>query len=214
MNGYRKSFWLFTRGILARAYFWGFALLLDPFDIIQRIKPEWAEWIIVPTPLAFLILLILLLWCGALTYHELRMKYPDFHFERNGWLQDAVFYAVHGRWLGQNERALDQEGQFEKAAKILSEMRDLARDGKFKVWGKEGSSFAYDLIEPDYWRNYQIDTLAFAGKEPEHVKTEITSFSQHQKIYESLMISREQIEQIWRPKRKLKLKKPWEFVEA
>ena len=73
------SLGLFIGGILRRAYYWGFALLLDPFDIYNRfIKPslpeKWQADMNLPNEWGFGALIGLLIWSAVLTYHELRQE--------------------------------------------------------------------------------------------------------------------------------------------
>lgn len=55
---------------------------------------------------------------------------------RDVWLQDAVCYAVHERWLGADEKTFSTDVQMNRASAIAQEMRQLAYDGKFNIWGK------------------------------------------------------------------------------
>lgn len=77
------SFWqstsFFLKGVLRRWYFWAFAILLDPFEIHNRFLKhslpfEWQRDIELPSQLGLLLLIVLLLWAGACTYHELRVQ--------------------------------------------------------------------------------------------------------------------------------------------
>lgn len=74
------SLGLFIRGILRRAYYWGFALLLDPFDIYNRfiklyLPEKWQADMNLPNEWwGFGALIVLLFWSAVLTYHELRQE--------------------------------------------------------------------------------------------------------------------------------------------
>ena len=61
----------FLIGILARFYFWIFALFLDPFDLYSRFKPSnWWD-INMPQWIGLTALGLLLLWSAFLTYFEI-----------------------------------------------------------------------------------------------------------------------------------------------
>lgn len=74
MEEFSKSFADFGKGVLSRWYLWVFALVLDPFDIYNRFKPD--DWPRYGVSLeAFLLVsAALVLWASFLTYHELRLK--------------------------------------------------------------------------------------------------------------------------------------------
>ncbi len=67
---------------------------------------------------------------------------------RDTWLRDAVVYVVHGRWLAENEQHLGEDGQITEASNVLSEMRQLARDGGLSIWGKPSPPSTYEHIPP------------------------------------------------------------------
>ena len=117
--------------------------------------------------------------------------------ERDAWLQDAVCYAVHRRWLGADEKAFSTEAEMGKAGSIADEMRQLAFDGKFKVWGKASFVGVYEPIPPEFWAHHQIDFMRLVGDEAQNVKTERTG--RDYRIYRELMVSRAQTEAQWPP---------------
>lgn len=108
---------MFATGVLSRCYYWGFALLLDPFDFYRRIRlPGWPSWEFSPMTI-ICVFIALVGWTALLTYHELRMRVAPYsaneedlrdeflEFLRRSMLPAfvsahnlAVFFAMRGKW--------------------------------------------------------------------------------------------------------------------
>jgi hypothetical protein len=153
-----------------------------------------AGWVPVPAPLNYLgasLLVAGAIACFAWPHVRSRSAAPTV---RDTWLQQAVFYIVHGRWLAENEKALTEDGQITEASSALAEMRQLARDGALSIWGKVSPPSTYGLIPPEYWANHQIDFVSIMRDEPEMTKTEKAAFEGTGPFYRNLMVSSAQIE--------------------
>jgi len=119
----------------------------------------------------------------------------------DAWLQEAVFYCVHGRWLGEHERALGAKGQLDQAADLLPEIRQLARNGELKIWGKVWENSTWDPIPADYWAHHDVDAIELMRERPGDVRTSSgTPDGKEGPFYKSLRVSRVQFEQRWPPK--------------
>jgi hypothetical protein len=113
-------------------------------------------------------------------------------------LRQAVFYAVHGRWLAEHEHALSEDGQGDKAVEIITEIRQFARDNIVTVWGKKWNNSTWDPIPADYWSSHQIDVLSLFRNNPDHTKTEAGTPEGKGLFFRSLMVSKKQIEAHYR----------------
>lgn len=86
----------FTGGVWARSYYWAFALVLDPFDIYNRFKPDgWARYDVSLEAFSF-VLFALILWTAFLTYHDLRKRTENFNREADMPLHRAL------RWIARD----------------------------------------------------------------------------------------------------------------
>jgi hypothetical protein len=131
---------------------------LDLFAFAAVLLSIAAGWVPVPPPwnlVAAGTLVVAAIGCFA--YPRVRRRSPQV---RDTWLREAAFYIVHGRWLGEDERALGEDGQISQASNVLTEMRQLARDGVLTVWGKASPPSAYEPIPQEYWTNHQIAFLS------------------------------------------------------
>jgi hypothetical protein len=116
----------------------------------------------------------------------------------DAWLQEAVFYIVHGRWLGEHEQALNQPGQLDKAADLLGEIRQLARNGELMIWGKIWENSTWDPIPTDYWAHHDVDAIELMRERPEHMRTSsATPEGKEGPFHKSLRVSKAQFEQRW-----------------
>jgi hypothetical protein len=132
--------------------------------------------------------------------------------ERDVWLREAVFFAVHGRWLGENERALGEKGQTDRACDVADEMRQYARDGRLTVWGKEWRASTFDPIPQDYWVAHQIAFLSLLRERQEDTATEKATFDGKGPFYRELMVSRSQVEALWPQRRRTALDRLFHFT--
>lgn len=112
------------------------------------------------------------------------------------WLQDAVCYAVHSRWLGDDEQAFNNETEMKKASEIAQKMRELAGRGKYPIWGKNDPARLHQIIPTDFWIDNQIDFLRLVGDTAENVRTERATTG-HSKHYFNLKVNKSQTVQIW-----------------
>jgi len=112
------------------------------------------------------------------------------------WLLDAVCYAVHGRWLGDDEQAFNNVTEMKKASEIAQKMRKLAGQGKYSVWGKNDPARLHQIIPDDFWIDNQIDFLRLVGDTAENVRTEraTSGYSRH---FIGLKVNKSQTEQMW-----------------
>lgn len=117
---------------------------------------------------------------------------------RDTWLQDAILYAVHGRWLGEEDDAYGEEGQISEAGRVIRKMRELAGDDRLIIWGKLAPTRLHEKIPPEYWIDYQIDMLHALAGEREQVKTEKASYGSSKLVYSELMCSKTQVEELCR----------------
>jgi hypothetical protein len=121
--------------------------------------------------------------------------------ERDVWLQDAVCFAVHGRWLGEDEEAFPTESHMAKAAEVAQEMRELAGDGRFLVWGKLESGRLHEVISRAFWITNQIDYLRLVADTAPLLRSEPATATSSGLPYLELMASKAQTEQLWPPNR-------------
>lgn len=119
--------------------------------------------------------------------------------ERDVWLQDGVCYALHGRWLGEDEPGFPDAGDMQRAVDVSQKMRELAGDGKFNIWGKEHPMKLYELIPSKFWVDHQVDILDLIGRSADHVRTETVTSRRDEQRYFGLMVSRVQVEKLWPP---------------
>jgi hypothetical protein len=112
------------------------------------------------------------------------------------WLQDAVSYAVHGRWLSDDDQTISNETEMKKASEIAHKMRELAGLGKYLIWGKNRPARLHQPIPNEFWIDNQIDLLRLVGDTAENVRTERAT-SGYSKYYFSLKIHKSQTEQMW-----------------
>ena len=112
------------------------------------------------------------------------------------WFQDAVWYVVHGRWLGDDEQALNNETEMKKVSEIAQKMRELAGQGKYLIWGKNDPARLHQRIPNEFWVDNQIDFLRLAGDTAENVRTERATAG-HSTRYFSLKVNKLQTERTW-----------------
>ncbi len=124
---------------------------------------------------------------GALADDELS---PDI------WLQDAVWYAVHGRWLGDDEQAINKETEMKEASETAQKMRELAGQGKYLIWGKTDPARLHQPVPKEFWVDNQIDFLRLAADTAENVRTERATAG-HSTGYFNLKVNKSQSERIW-----------------
>lgn len=167
----------FLRGIGRRFWLWAPALLLDPFDLYDRIiKPalpeEWRVTIPFPSEPALYVLVGLVVCAAVLTYHELRMHLPK-HPSPDMKIKDAIDYVVNDSradiprrapQILPNGRTEHYQGFEHSEACIL--LNEKANEGRLVIFGRidmrPGSiGHVYELskrpIPVDYWLRAQLD---------------------------------------------------------
>jgi hypothetical protein len=124
---------------------------------------------------------------------------PPAAVARDEWFQDAVCFALYGHWPTAGENVFQEPDVIEKVGSIVEQMRELAGEGNFLVWGKAHEYRLYELIQPSFWINNQIDYMSLWGP-PKTPKTEqITGIRNTDAVYRALMVSRAQVEAVWSP---------------
>ncbi len=119
--------------------------------------------------------------------------------KRDTWITEAIFYAVHGRWLGADEQALNRDGDTDRALDVVKEMRQKAADGEFRIWGRASSSHAYQAVPSEFWITHSIDFIRIFANNPHGVKTEPAAFNATQETFSALMVSKAEVEKAWPP---------------
>ena len=114
----------------------------------------------------------------------------------NIWLQDAVWYAVHGRWLGDDEQAINKQTEMKKASETAQKMRELAGQGEYPIWGKTDPARLHQRVPKEFWVDNQIDFLRLAADTAENVRTERATAG-HSTPYFSLKVNKSQTERMW-----------------
>jgi hypothetical protein len=128
---------------------------------------------------------------------EVIRRRPVVNYDRDTPLREAVFFIVHGRWLGETETALEGTGQTTQAINILGRMRELAGDGKLQIWGTLNKWRLHELVDKSFWIDHQIDFLTtLASNDQVETKTEKTTPNASPACYEDLMVSKAQIESL------------------
>jgi hypothetical protein len=111
------------------------------------------------------------------------------------WLQDAVCYALHGRWLGDNEQAFG-DGQLINVSNIAQKMREMAGNSQYLIWGKTDLARLHQKIPEEFWNDNQIDLIRLLAGVAKNVRTERV-ISGHSTPYLSLRVNKLQTERIW-----------------
>lgn len=112
--------------------------------------------------------------------------------ERDTPLPEALGYIVTGTW-GQRFFDVVAAGEGDAAEGPLS-VRQVAHDGRIRIWGKKSEGGIHVLIPPDYWVDHGIEWFELLrGKS----KTESKSYGAASAVYTDLMVSRAEIMQEW-----------------
>ena len=122
----------FARGVLRRAYFWLFALLLDPFDLYGRFKPSGWPAVTVPTWLFWVVLALLVFWSAFMTSFDLWLRNRNIapHANRNVGASEAIAYICFREWGKTFFDAANTKDN--KASNALNEFLQAASDGDVK----------------------------------------------------------------------------------
>lgn len=113
------------------------------------------------------------------------------------WLTDAVIWTQCGSWREFWLPPTDPE-----SSARVEEFRTLAAEGKLTVWGRTGEASEWTAIAASHWKKAGFDPLAFlAGRENAFsqapVKKSRTKPPADPVRYDSLMVSRAAVEELW-----------------
>jgi hypothetical protein len=113
------------------------------------------------------------------------------------WLTDAVIWTQCGSWREFWLPPTDPES----SARVEA-FRTLAAEGKLMVWGRTGEASEWTAIAASHWKKAGFDPLAFlAGRENAFsqapVKKSRTKPPADPVRYDSLMVSRAAVEELW-----------------
>jgi hypothetical protein len=113
------------------------------------------------------------------------------------WLTDAVIWTQCGSWRDFWLPPTDPES----SARVEA-FRTLAAEGKLTVWGRTGGASEWTAIAASHWKKAGFDPLAFlAGRENAFsqapVKKSRTKPPADPVRYDSLMVSRAAVEELW-----------------
>lgn len=113
------------------------------------------------------------------------------------WLTDAVIWTQCGSWREFWLPPTDPES----SARVEA-FRTLAAEGKLTVWGRTGAASEWAAIAASHWKKAGFDPLAFlAGRENAFsqapVKKSRTKPPADPVRYDSLMVSRAAVEELW-----------------
>jgi len=117
-------------------------------------------------------------------------------------VQDAIFYAMHGRWLDVNETATGVDGYAQKLGQIVGKIRQVALDDRLMIWGKKDGGRVYEKIDPSYWTNHILDQLSVTEldmpRNPSQAKTRNINHDSSTPTYTDLMTTKSQVEYLCR----------------
>jgi hypothetical protein len=113
------------------------------------------------------------------------------------WLTDAVIWTQCGSWREFWLPPTDPE-----SSARVEEFRTLAAEGKLTVWGRTREASEWAAIAASHWKKAGFDPLAFlAGRENAFsqapVKKSRTKPPADPVRYDSLMVSRAAVEELW-----------------
>ncbi len=111
-------------------------------------------------------------------------------------LREGLCWIVFGKW-GLTP-AEDGGGFLDTLTDAVHQMRQAAFDGHVRLWGKSFMTGLYELIEPGFWVNHDIDftRLLCSSQEVESTTTALTLMAPHGH-YIDLQISRVEFENEW-----------------
>ena len=144
-------------GIIKRFYLWAPAVVLDPFDLYEKlVKPVLPEGLRFDLPWspdwAPLVLIGLIAWAALLTFHEHRLR----PIIRPNWREeDVVTYLLGKSKFMRGRRA--EDGLIDE---IELALRDAARRGAIHSWGRpltEGSASVSRTERPIPEENWDAD---------------------------------------------------------
>lgn len=110
-------------------------------------------------------------------------------------MHQALVFVGTGKWKEGPYRITD----YPEVNRPTELMREAAKYGEIKVWGKSSHHNKYDLIPADYWKIWQIDCYSNPEGECQTDVSDVTNWSGGIKYFE-LMVSKAEIENKWPPK--------------
>jgi hypothetical protein len=122
---------------------------------------------------------------------------------------EAIAYIHFREW---GRRFWDAAGSPHVNSSIeLNSFLEAAVEGAITVWGQTTTGGHYVSIPTSFWRGSAINWASLLRDEP--VTETTTPGVASQTNYTGLMTSRAQVQARWpRPKRRFRLRRPWEFV--
>lgn len=159
---YLESAKLLTYGILKRFLLWAPALILNPFDVnkklVQPVLPDAWKFDLPWSPdWAVVVLICLIFWAAICTFNEHRSHTKP----RPNWnVNDVLGYILKESKMLSRRAASDR-----LINEIEVELRDAARDGRIKVWGRpydtkiSGAPATEREIPQEHWDNYTYQIL-------------------------------------------------------
>ena len=132
-----RSTSLLVRGVIKRFYLWAPVVVLDPFDLydklIKPLLPEGWKFDLPWSPdWAPLVLIALIVWAALLTFHELRLRPTIRPTIWPNWREEDVVTYLLGKSKFMRGR-LAEDGLIDE---IELALRDMARRGAIHSWGR------------------------------------------------------------------------------
>jgi len=104
---------------------------------------------------------------------------------------EALAYVLIGRWGERFMTAVEQG--LARSNDVSQQMRQLAHDGRLRVWGRRTESGIHELIPPDYWIDHQFEWFDLLRGNGTTKQTEPPASDRR---YVDLMVSRAEIEEV------------------
>lgn len=204
-----RSAGLFILGVVKRFYLWLPAIVLDPFDlndkVVQPMMPESLKFSIPWSPdWSGAVLLVLIGWAAIWTYHEARVLSLKDDLQPTDSVRWLFQYMLtDSNWVvGRGVTPNDDHVSGGKLYRDLqAELRDAARLGKLFVWGrpKEGGPWKPPLVKFDAarWDHLQFDLPSCMGLGGSAELSEWPPGQLNWSYFEDAQINRAQVLQIW-----------------
>ena len=117
---------------------------------------------------------------------------------RDVWLQDAMFFVVRGRWLSDDEEGFENEDQIVDAYRVIKRFRELANDGRLKIWGKLSKNRLHEEVPMTFWTDHKIDQFMFSGPAETAMTENADMWDKNDTEYSALMCNKAQVEALCR----------------
>ncbi|HVZ27489.1 MAG TPA: hypothetical protein VG798_02440 [Rhizomicrobium sp.] len=123
-------------------------------------------------------------------------------------IMEAVMYILNGAWpkgetrwgKGQERESRWRDVETGRSFQVLELIREWAKDGKLRVWGKAAPFSPREPIPPQFWRTNRVDGLHTVFEGEENSCTESASQLPMLEKFSALYVSRSQVEVWWRPR--------------